>query len=67
MYLSVSQSVTRHLTSRAMNRSTNNTTYSASGIGRKICGVFSETAAFRSYGVKHERKTNMLKSVGELH
>ena len=28
-----------HLTSRAMNRSTNNTTHSASGIGRKMCGV----------------------------
>ena len=45
-------SVTQHLTSRAMNRSTNNTTYSASGIGRNICRVFSETAAFESYGVK---------------
>ena len=43
--------------SRAMNRSTNNTRYSASGIGRKVCRVFSETAVFESYGVKHERKS----------
>ena len=46
--LSVSLSVTRHLTSRAINRSTNNTTYSAS---------VAETAAFGSYGVKLERKS----------
>ena len=44
-------SVTRHLTSRAINPSTNNTTYSGSSIGRNVCRVFSETAAFESYGV----------------
>ena len=55
--LSVSQSVTRHLTSRAINRSTINTMYSASDKGPKICRMFSETAAFESYGVKHERKS----------
>ena len=49
--LSVCLSVTQYLTSRAMNRSTNNTRYSASGIGRKLCTVLSETAAFESYGV----------------
>ena len=36
----------------AMNRSTNNTTYSASGIGRSVCRIFSDTTAFESYGVK---------------
>ena len=45
------------VSARAINRSTNNTTYSASDKGRKICGVFSETAAFGSYGVKNERKS----------
>ena len=45
-----------HSTSQAINRSTNNTTYSASDKGRKLCRLFSETAAFESYGVKHERK-----------
>ena len=42
---------------RAINRSTNDTTYSSSDSawhkGRKICGAFSESAAF---GVKKERK-----------
>ena len=33
------KSVTRHLTSRAMNRSTNNTMYSALGVGRTYVGV----------------------------
>ena len=54
---SLSQSVPRHLTSGAINRYTNNTTYSASGIGRIKGGVFSETAAFEIYGVKHERRS----------
>ena len=56
------QSVTRHLISRAINRSTNATTYSASDKGRNICGVFSETAAFGSYGVKHERERRLTSS-----
>ena len=42
----------RHLTSRAINRSTNNTMHSALGIGRKICRVFFEATV---YGVKRER------------
>ena len=46
-----------HYSTSHFNCSTNNTTYSASGIGRKICRVFSETAAFGSYGMKHERKS----------
>ena len=50
--VSVGQSVPRHLSPRAINCSTNNTTYSASDKGRKICRIFSETAAFGSYGVK---------------
>ena len=37
------------LTSRAINRSTNDITYSASD--KIICGVLSETTAFGSYGV----------------
>ena len=45
-----------YLTSREINRSTNDSTYSASDKGRNICGGFSETAAFWSYGMKHERK-----------
>ena len=32
-------------------------TYSAADGGQKICRVFSETAAFESDGVKHERKS----------
>ena len=60
----VSQSVPRHLTSRPINCSTNNTTYSASNKGRKTNGVFSETAAFGSYGVKHERKIQLLIRTG---
>ena len=36
----------------SLHRFTNNTTYSASGIGQKVCGVFSATAGFESYGVK---------------
>ena len=46
----VCQSV--HLTLHAINRSTNNTTYSVLGIGGKMCRVFSEIAAFESYSVK---------------
>ena len=41
-----------YLTSRAINSTAKDTTYSASGIRQNVCGVFSETAAFKSYGVK---------------
>ena len=37
--------------------SKNEHTYSAADGGQKICRVFSETAAFESDGVKHERKS----------
>ena len=36
----------------------NKTTYSASGIGQKVCGVLSETAGFESYGVKYKRTSS---------
>ena len=34
------------------------------GCRANICGVFSKTAAFKSYGVKHVRKANMLIRTG---
>ena len=37
----------------------NEHTYSAADGGQKICRVFSETAAFESDGVKHERKSQL--------
>ena len=50
-----------HLTSRAINPSTNNPSIQRQIYkGGKICRVFSETAAFESYGVKHERKSQYL-------
>ena len=61
---SVSQTVTPYLTPRTINHSTNNTTYSVSDKGRKICRVFIETAAFESYGVKHEQKSHMQITTG---
>ena len=48
-------SVKSHLTSgasvRASVRPENSVTYSAGNRGQKICGVFSETAPFKSYDV----------------
>ena len=48
----------RHLTSRAMNHSTNSTRYSASGIGQRVWRLwgFAETAVLESYSMKHKRK-----------
>ena len=46
--LSVCVSVFQNLT----NRPTNDTTYLTGNEGQNICGIFSETAAFVSYGVK---------------
>ena len=43
-------SVKSHLTSGASVRRENAATYSADNEGQKICGVFSETASFQSYG-----------------
>ena len=39
------------------NRPTNDTTYLTGNEGKKICGIFSETAAFVSYGVKQKLKS----------
>ena len=44
-------SVKSHLTSGASVRPENTVTYSAGNGGPNICGVFSETASFKSYGV----------------
>ena len=34
--------------------------YSAENEGQKICGDLSEMTAFKSYAVKHERKSQLL-------
>ena len=50
-------SVKSNLTSGASVRPENTVTYSAGNGGQKICGVFFETAPFKSYGVKRKRKS----------
>ena len=50
MCVSVCLSVKSHLTFGASVRPENAVMYSAGNGGRKICGVFSETASFQSYG-----------------
>ena len=45
-------SVMRELTSPVIDRVKNKVTYPAADGGQKICGIFSETALFKSYGVK---------------
>ena len=50
-------SVKSHLTYRASVRPENAVTYSAGNEGRKICGDFPETTAFKSYAAEHERKS----------
>ena len=55
--LSVCLSVKSHLTSGASVRPENTVVYSAGNGDQKFCGVFFETAPFRSYGVKHKRKS----------
>ena len=52
----VCESVKSHLTSGASVRPENTVTYPAGNRGQKN-GVFFETAPFRSYGVKHKRKS----------
>ena len=47
--LCVCVSVMRELTSPGVK---NKLTYPAADEGQKICGIFSETALFKSYGVK---------------
>ena len=48
------------LTSGASVRPGNTVTYSAGNGGENICGVFFETAPFKSYGVKRKRKSQLL-------
>ena len=55
--VSVCLSVKSHLTSGASVRPENTVTYSADNGGQNICGVFFETAPFKSYGVKRKRKS----------
>ena len=54
---SVCLSVKSHLTYGASVRLENAVTYSAGKEGQKICGDLPETTAFKSYSVKHERKS----------
>ena len=49
--LCVCVSAKSNLTPGASVRRENTVTYSAGNGGQKICGVFSETAPFKSYGV----------------
>ena len=55
--VSVCLSVKSHLTSGASVRPENTVVYSAGNGGQKICGVFFETAPFKSYGVKRKLKS----------
>ena len=58
--LCVCLSVKSHLTSGASVRPENTVVYSAGNGGQKICGVFFETAPFKSYGVKRKLKSQLL-------
>ena len=49
-----------HLTSGASVRPENTVVYSAGSGGQTICGVFFETAPFKSYGVKRKLKSQLL-------
>ena len=55
--LCVCVSVKSHLTSGASVRPENTVVYSAGNGGQKICGVFFETAPFKSCGVKRKLKS----------
>ena len=59
-------SVKSHLTSGASVRPENTVVYSAGNGGKKICGVFFETAPFKSYGVKRKLKSQLLISYSGL-
>ena len=50
-------SVKSHLTSGVSVRPENTVVYSAGNGGQKICGIFFETAPFKSYGVKRKLKS----------
>ena len=49
-----------NLTSGASVRPENTVVYSAGNGGQNICGVFFETAPFKSYGVKRKLKSQLL-------
>ena len=53
-------SVKSHLTSGASVRPENTVAYSAGNGGQINCGVFFETAPFKSYGVKGKLKSQLL-------
>ena len=55
--LSVCLSVKSYLTSGASVRPENTVVYSAGNGGQNNCGVFFETAPFKSYGVKRKLKS----------
>ena len=55
--VSVCLSVKLHLTSGVSVRPQNTVVYSVGNGGQKICGVFFETAPFKSYGVKRKLKS----------
>ena len=55
--VSVCLSVKSHLTSGASVRPENTVVYSVGNGGQNICGVFFETAPFKSYGVKRKLKS----------
>ena len=46
----------RELTSPVIERVKNKLTYPAADEGQKICGIFSETALFKSYGEQQANK-----------
>ena len=58
--LCVYLSVKSHLTSGASVRPENTVVYSAGNGDKKNCGVFFETAPFKSYGVKRKLKSQLL-------
>ena len=55
--VSVCLSVKSHLTSGAFVRPENTVVYSAGNGNQNICGIFFETAPFKSYGVKRKLKS----------
>ena len=58
MCLCVCVSVKSHLTYEASVHPENAVMYSEGNEGQKICGDLPETTVFKSYTVKHERKSH---------
>ena len=58
--LSVCVSVKSHLTYAVSVRPETAVTYSAGNKGQKICGDLPEMTVFKSYAVKHERKSQYI-------